>query len=126
MLREVAQAAGDHLRAEIASAEGRHDEALKLQTQAVAASAKADDNEPPMLAAGARLALGDLQLRAGRAAQAEATYREDLAALPNSGWALAGLSRALQAQGKTAEAVRLKPQLDAAWALADANLKTTR
>jgi hypothetical protein len=126
MLRDIAQAAGDHLRAEIASAEGRHDEALKLQASALTASAKADDNEPPMLAAGARVALGDLQLRAGRAAQAEATYREDLAALPGSGWALNGLSRALQAQGKTAEADRLKPQLEAAWALADAGLKATR
>jgi hypothetical protein len=126
MLREVAQSAADHLRAEIASAEGRHDEALKLQARALAASAKADDNEPPMLAAGARVALGDLQLRAGRAALAEATYREDLAAQPGSGWALNGLTRALQAQGKTAEADRLKPQLEAAWALADAGLKAAR
>ena len=77
-----------------------------------------------MLAAGARVALGDLQLRAGRAAQAEQTYREDLALMPASGWALSGLAQALRAQGKAADA--LKPRLDRAWPLADSGLKTLR
>ena len=46
------QQVDDRLRAEIASAEGRHAEALRLQAQAVAASRRADSSEPPMLAAG--------------------------------------------------------------------------
>jgi tetratricopeptide (TPR) repeat protein len=124
VLRELAETGVAQLRAEIASAEGRHDEALKQQALAVTTSQRPDDNEPPMLAAGARLALGDLQLRAGQAAQAEQTFREDLALMPASGWALHGLSQALRAQGKAAEADALKPQLDQAWAQADGALRS--
>ena len=123
LLREVAASGVARLRAEIASAEGRHGEALQQQALAVQASQRADDGEPPMLAAGARVALGDLQLRAGQPAQAERTYRDDLAAMPASGWALNGLSQALRAQGKATEAEALQPQIDKAWSQADAALK---
>ncbi len=126
LLRQVGGAAVDRLRAEIAAAEGRHDEALQLQAQAVAASKEADDSEPPMLAAGARLALGELQLRAGRAAAAEATFRADLAAQPGSGWALSGLSRALAAQGRTDQSRALQEPLTQAWQVADPALLARR
>ncbi len=122
-LRDVVTAATDRLRAEIASAEGRHDVALALQAQALAASQRADQSEPPMLAAGDRLALGEMQLRAGRAAQAEQTFRQDLAARPGSGWALDGLARSLKAQRKTMELQAVQPQLARAWPLADASLR---
>ena len=39
--------------------------------------------------------------RPGRFAEAEAVFREDLAKLPDNGWGLYGLSRALQLQKKT-------------------------
>ena len=126
VLREMAMTATERLRAEIASAQGRHDDALTLQALAVKAAKRADNNEPPMLAAGARLALGELQLRAGQAAAAEKTFREDLAAQPGSGWALSGLSRALAAQGRAAEAQPLAPQLAQAWSTADAALTVRR
>jgi Flp pilus assembly protein TadD len=126
VLRELTETGVARLRAEIASAEGRHGEALQQQALAVTASQRADDNEPPMLAAGARVALGELQLRAGQAADAEKTFREDLALMPANGWALNGLSQALRAQGKPAEAEALKPQLDLAWAQADGALKAAR
>ena len=121
-LRDMARAATERLRAEVASAEGRHDDALAAQRRAVAASLRADDSEPPMLAAGARVALGALQLRAGRAADAEATFREDLALEPESGWALQGLVQSLRAQGRAEEARSLQPRLDAAWPNADVGL----
>jgi tetratricopeptide (TPR) repeat protein len=123
LLRDVVAASGDRLRAEIAFAEGRHEAAFALQAQAVLESRRADENEPPMLAAGARLVLGEMQLRAGRHGQAEATFREDLAAQPGSGWALDGLARALRAQGKAADAQALSAQLSSAWAQADAALR---
>ncbi len=126
VLRELAGSGTARLRAEIASAEGRHAEALALQAQSVAASQRADDSEPPMLAAGARVALGDLQLRAGQPAQAEQTFREDLALMPANGWALSGLAQALRAQGKAADAEALKPQVDRAWAQADGALRAAR
>ena len=124
MLREMTATATERLRAEIASAQGRHDDALLLQAKAVKAARRADSNEPPMLAAGARVALGELQLRAGRAAAAEKTFREDLVAQPGSGWALSGLSRSLTAQGRAADAQPLGAQLSQAWSAADATLKT--
>ncbi len=125
-LRDMVTAATDRLRAEIASAEGRHDVALAYQVQALAASSRADESEPPMLAAGDRLALGDMQLRAGRAALAEQTFRQDLKAQPGSGWALDGLARALGTQGKTAETQAVRTQLAQVWAQADASLRRER
>ena len=126
LLRDVGSAAVLRLRAEIATTAGRHDEALQLQAQAVTASKNADDNEPPMLAAGARLALGELQLRSGQAAAAEATFRADLAAQPGSGWALSGLGRALTAQGRAEQAGALQASLKQVWPVADAELLARR
>ena len=125
-LRDMAGSALDRLRAEIASAEGRHDDAVALQGKAVAGARRADESEPPMLAAGARLALGDLQLRAGRAAAAEQTFRADLAQQPGSGWALDGVRRALLAQGRDADAQTVQAALAPAWRSADAALLTRR
>ena len=125
-LRSLVDAAVLRLRAEIAAAAGRHDEALQLQAQAVTASKHADDNEPPMLAAGARLALGELQLRAGQAAAAEATLRADLGAQPGSGWALSGLGRALAAQGHAEQARSVQGRLAQAWPTADTALVARR
>jgi predicted Zn-dependent protease len=123
-IRNVADAMLARLRAELAAAEHLTDEALAQQARAVAASKNVDDEEPPGLAAGARLALGDLQLQLGRAADAEATFRADLAALPDSGWALSGLARALAAQGKAAEAAAVRKRVERAWSQADVVLKT--
>jgi hypothetical protein len=123
-IRNVADALLARLRAELAAALRLTDEALAQQARAVAASKDADDEEPPGLAAGARLALGDLQLQLGRAADAEATFRADLAALPDSGWALSGLARALAAQGKADEAAAVRARGERAWSQADAALKT--
>jgi hypothetical protein len=123
-IRNVADAMLARLRAELAAAERLTDEALAQQARAVAASKDADDEEPPGLAAGARLALGDLQLQLGRPADAEATFRADLAALPDSGWALHGLERALAAQGKAAEAAAVRARGELTWSQADAALRT--
>ena len=123
-LRDMATAAASRLRAEIALAEKRGDDALAEQARAVSASKRADQSEPPMMAAGATLALADMQLALGRTADAEATYRAELKERPDSGWALQGLARALAAQSKSAEAVSMRERGERAWAQADAVLKT--
>jgi hypothetical protein len=123
-LRDMASAAVSRLRAEIALAEKRGDDALADQARAVAEAKRADDNEPPMLAAGATLTLADMQLALGRAAAAEATYRDELKARPDSGWALQGLARAQAAQGKSAEAAATRERVERAWAQAEPGLKT--
>ena len=63
-------------------------------------------------------------LKANRAAEAEAVYREDLIRFPNNGWALFGLVQSLKAQGKdTTEASK---QFQAAWSSADIQLTGSR
>lgn len=124
MVRSLAASAQAQLSAELAFAERRTDEALVLQAQAVAASADADNSEPPMLASGPRQRLGGMQLRAKRFAAAEQSFRDDLARHPASGWALHGLEQALVAQGKQADAQRVQRDLASSWALADSSLRT--
>jgi hypothetical protein len=122
-VRRFAEAALARLRAEVALSERRTEAALAEQAKAVAASKSSDAREPPTTGAGALVALGDTQLALGRAADAEASYRADLAARPDSGWALRGLARALAVQGKSADAAAARQQLDRVWANADAALK---
>ena len=52
--------------------------------------------EPPAWWRPARHVLGAVLLDAGRPAEAEAVYREDLRRNPENGWALLGLSRSLR------------------------------
>jgi tetratricopeptide (TPR) repeat protein len=66
-----------------------------------------------------RQVLGEALLRTGHAAEAEAAYRADLKANPDNGWALKGLSLALSAQGKTAEAAKVDTAFHEAWKHAD-------
>jgi tetratricopeptide (TPR) repeat protein len=122
-LRRFVEAPLARLRAEIALAERRTDAALAEQAKAVAASKRTDASEPPTTGAGALLALADMQLALGRAADAEASYRADLALRPENGWALRGLAHALAAQGKAADASAVRARLDRVWAQADAALK---
>ena len=65
-------------------------------------------------------------LEAGRLDEAEAVYWEDLRNNPGNGWALAGLARALEAQGKTSEAAAVAERFRNAWQHADVELSTSR
>ena len=122
MMRGIAETTQARLRAEVASSEGRTDAALAEQARALAFGKDLDATEPPMLAAENRLALGDMQLKASRWAEAEQSFRADLAQHPKSGWALRGLTRALGAQGRDAEAQALRAELARGWLTADASL----
>ena len=72
-----------------------------------------------------RHTLGAVYLSAGRYADAERAYREDLAEWPNNGWSLFGLSRALELRGKTDETARVREQYRREWARADEPLETS-
>ncbi|MCL4222384.1 MAG: hypothetical protein KJZ65_13550 [Phycisphaerales bacterium] len=104
---------------EIAFKDGHSTEAFSLLRQAVALEDKLVYDEPPGWMQPVRHALGALLLSDGRAAEAEAVYREDLKRHANNGWALLGLQQSLEAQGKIGEAASLDPMLDQAWARAD-------
>ncbi len=73
-----------------------------------------------------RLNLGAVLLAAGRPAEAEKVYREDLETFPDNGWALFGLEQSLEAQGKTDEAQAVAAQFKEAWQHADIELASSR
>ena len=126
MARSLANSAQAQLEAEIAFAENRIDEALKLQARAIEAAANVERTEPPMLASGPRLRLGSMQLRAKRFALAEQSFRADLAAHPANGWALSGLEKALAGQSKAAEASSAQRDLARSWVLAEKQVWATQ
>ncbi|MFP5379588.1 MAG: hypothetical protein ACLGHP_07545, partial [Vicinamibacteria bacterium] len=63
---------------------------------------------------------------AGRAAEAETVYWDDLKRNRNSGWALKGLHKALVAQGKTDQALVVEARVKESWARADVTLPASR
>jgi tetratricopeptide (TPR) repeat protein len=108
--------------ARVASVAGRHDKAIGLLKQASAMDAKLAYDEPRDMFFPVTHLLGAELLAGGQAAEAEATYRDDLRRFPNDGWALFGLARALQAQGKTADAAAARSAFERAWRRADVAL----
>jgi tetratricopeptide (TPR) repeat protein len=73
-----------------------------------------------------RHALGAVLLEAGRVAEAETVYWEDLKRNPENGWALYGLTQALKAQGRQDDAAIVERRFDRAWARADVTLASSR
>lgn len=82
--------------------------------------------EPPDWYYPIRQSLGAVLLDQGKAAEAEALYRADLAKFAENVWSLKGLSLALEAQGKTAEAASVKARLAKATSMSDAKLLKSR
>ena len=123
-VRAMLDFAVEGLQAELAVAQRRHDDALAHQAKVAAAVARLDAREPPVLGAGSRLARGRIQSEAGRWAEAESTFQAELLARPGSGWALRGLARALQAQGRADEAAKHRAELDRVWRDASVALRS--
>jgi Flp pilus assembly protein TadD len=80
--------------------------------------------EPPEWTVPARQDLGAVLLRAGRAAEAEQAFREDLEMFPDNGWSLSGLAAALRSQGRAADAAAVETDLGRVWATADVGVPT--
>ena len=83
-------------------------------------------DEPPLWYYPIRHSLGRALLEAGRPAEAEERYREDLFRFPANGWSLIGLAEALNAQGRTDEAAAVREEFRAAWGAADIDLTSSR
>jgi tetratricopeptide (TPR) repeat protein len=120
--KELLQMAGGELRGEIAAHAGRLDEAISAFEDAVDRQDALRYNEPPPWYRPIRHALGKTLLAAGRAADAEAVYREDLRINPENGWSLYGLAQSLRAAGKTSEAAAIEDRFAKAWGRADVTL----
>ena len=72
-----------------------------------------------------RHVLGAELLRQGRAAQAEAAYRESLQRQRGDGWALYGLAQALRQQGREADALAVEAQFRDAWQHATVSIQSS-
>ena len=90
--------------AELARATKDYDAAIAALNAAVTIEDTLPYDEPPAWHWPARQALGATLLAAGKPAEAEKAYRDELQRNPENGWSLYGLSQALKAQKKNAEA----------------------
>ena len=111
---------------EIAEARGELDAAITHYGHAVEYQDDLSYTEPPDWNQSMRLYLGAALLEAGRAAEAETVYRQDLQWNQQNGWATFGLYQAQQAQGKEQEAIITKRQFDSLWRNADVELTRSR
>lgn len=114
------------LSAELDAANNRFDAAIATLRAAAILEDSLNYDEPEPWPIPVRHVLGAVQLEAGQVAEAERTYREDLADHPQNGWALFGLERALRIQGKHADADATAAEFKKAWARADVWLTGSR
>lgn len=123
---ELAKIAREILAGEVATQEGLVEDALAHFNKAVQVEDALRYYEPPLWQNPARLSLGALLLKVGRASDAEQVYRTDLRQHPHNGWALFGLAQSLRAQGRSEEAATVDQQFHTAWARADVDLSSSR
>lgn len=105
--------------------EGKKEESFARLRDGIAGEDALVYDEPPGWMLPVRHALGALLMADGRAEEAEAVYREDLARNRNNGWGLIGLQQALRSQGKFAEARTLDARIADTWAKADTHPTTS-
>ena len=120
------QIASRLLRGELAARTRRFDDAIQVVSDAVAIEDGIPYNEPPVWHHPPRQVLGAILLEAGRAKDAEAAYRADLARFRENGWSLFGLEQSLRAQGRADEAGVVRSRFEKAWARADVMLMSSR
>lgn len=107
----------------IAEAEGRYDEAIARLEDAALQEDALVYGEPPEWTVPVRQELGEVLLAAQRWSEAEEAFRTLLNRFPDNGWSLAGLARALEAQGRTEEAERVRQDFERVWREADVALE---
>lgn len=121
---EVLRVGPEVLAGEIAAARGQFDQAIAHLQKAVRLEDTLVYTEPSEWHFPPRLALGAVLLDAGRAAEAETVYWNDLRRHRDSGWSLFGLVQARKAQKKDVEDVQRR--FEQAWARADVTLTASR
>jgi tetratricopeptide (TPR) repeat protein len=113
------------LNGEILVREGDVDGGLAELRKAVAAEDALNYDEPPGWILPVRHSLGANLMQAGRYAEAEQVYRDDLVRLPENGWSLFGLARCLQLQGKRNEASAVQARFQKVWVNADMQITSS-
>jgi tetratricopeptide (TPR) repeat protein len=82
-------------------------------------------DEPPDWIHPVRHALGAALLQAQQFSEAEQVYRQDLAKLPDNGWALFGLARSLRLQGQAEAAQQFEARFRQVWTDADITITSS-
>jgi tetratricopeptide (TPR) repeat protein len=126
LTRNILAIGPEVLTAEIAAARGQFDKALAHLEKAVRLEDALVYTEPSEWHYPPRHALGAILLEAGRAAEAETVYWEDLRRNRENGWALFGLMQALKAQKKHDDAALVEARFKKAWERADVTLQASR
>jgi tetratricopeptide (TPR) repeat protein len=114
------------LAGEIAASRKQYDTAIAHLERAVRLEDGLIYTEPAEWHYPPRHTLGAVLLEAGRPAEAETIYWEDLARNRENGWALAGLAQALRAQKKDEQAKLIDARLAKAWTRADVRITGSR
>jgi tetratricopeptide (TPR) repeat protein len=103
----------------LAARKGQIDEAVIHLQSAVETEDNLRYNEPPDWYYPSRQELGAVLQAAGRAADAQKVWEEDLKRRPHNGWSLHGLAASLSAQKKEKEAAAVRAEAAKAWEKAD-------
>ena len=119
----VADMAAHLIEARIAQAQHDPDAAIARLREAVALQDRMDYDEPPDWFYPIRETLGGALLQAGKPAEAEQVFREDLKRNPRNARSLFGLAEALKAQGRADDARWVQREFAAAWKNADIKLQ---
>ncbi|HET6342721.1 MAG TPA: hypothetical protein VFG78_11140 [Gemmatimonadota bacterium] len=122
----VMQIAIHSLSGDIAYRQGDYDGAIAHYEQARDLEDSLRYTEPAYWNRPIRRDLGAALLAAGRPAEAENAFAEDLGKFPDNGWSLFGIIQAFEAQGKAAEAEAARERLRNAWENADVTLTASR
>jgi tetratricopeptide (TPR) repeat protein len=124
--KSILDIAGEVLAGELAAKQGDVDLAIARLHRAALLEDSLIYNEPPDWHVPVRQSLGAVLLDAGRPAEAESIYWQDLQQNSENGWSLFGLMQSLRAQGKNAQAVAVEARFEKAWRNADVTLKASR
>lgn len=122
----VLNLASHALNGEIEEAKGNLDAAAMHYNLAIQLQDSLNYTEPPDWSQSMRLYLGAVLLDAGRAVEAEEVYRKDLEWNRQNAWTTFGLSQALEAQGKTQEAIIVERQFQSFFRNADVEITRSR
>jgi tetratricopeptide (TPR) repeat protein len=124
--KAILEIASEVLAGELAAKRGDYEKAIAQLHRAVLLEDNLIYNEPPDWHIPVRQSLGAVLLDAGRAAEAEAIYWQDLEQNRENGWSLFGLMQSLRAQGKDDQAEVIEKRFNKAWQGADVTLTASR
>jgi tetratricopeptide (TPR) repeat protein len=114
------------LSGEIAAKNKNYSVAISHLKKAVELEYSLRYDEPPTWFYPCSQNLGAVLIEAGRYAEAEKIYLENLKDVPENGWALFGLQQALLKQNKLNEAAEVETRFNEAWKYADVTLTSSR